>query len=102
MIKRSMKQFKIDKRLKQRKPQQPNFVLDSISINDRLTTQPEVYATQPSLREPHLQDKLMNSKGNIISNHKVESADIRKSMSQDRKQPKSNYESKRAQSLKRQ
>ena len=46
-MKRSMKQFKIDKRLKHRK-QQPSFILDSVSINDRLTTQPEVLKTQPS------------------------------------------------------
>lgn len=50
IMKRSMKQFKIDKRLKQKK-QNPIFILDSISINDRLTTQPEVLQTQPSLLE---------------------------------------------------
>ena len=42
-----MKQFKIDKRLKNRK-QQPSFILDSVSINDRLTTQPQILKTQPS------------------------------------------------------
>ena len=47
-MKRSMKQFKIDKRMKNRK-QQPSFILDSVSIKDRLTTQPEVLKTQPSV-----------------------------------------------------
>lgn len=42
-----MKQFKIDKRLKNRK-QHPSFILDSVSINDRLTTQADVLLTQVS------------------------------------------------------
>lgn len=70
VAKRSMKQFKIDKRLKQRKPQQPSFILDSISINDRLTTQPEVLPTQPSVRESQ-PDRFISK-----STYKAESADI--------------------------
>jgi hypothetical protein len=45
-----MKQFKIDKRIKQRK-QTPNFILDSISINERLTTQPDYLPTYQSNME---------------------------------------------------
>jgi hypothetical protein len=40
-----MKKFKIDRRLKHRK-QNPSFILDSVSINDRLTTQPDAPPTQ--------------------------------------------------------
>jgi hypothetical protein len=49
--KRSVKQYKIDKRGKAKKKDHPNFVLDSMSINDRLTTQPDVILTQVSNQE---------------------------------------------------
>lgn len=46
--KRSVKQYKIDKKGKGKKQTYPNFVLDSMSINDRLTTQPDAILTQVS------------------------------------------------------
>ncbi len=42
-----MKQFKIDRRLKHKK-NSPSFILDSVSINDRLTTQPDNLPTYQS------------------------------------------------------
>ena len=60
VMKKSMRQFKIDKRLKQRK-QHPSFILDSMSINDRLTTQPEVMPTQNSNREEEPQKRLVRA-----------------------------------------
>jgi len=44
-----MKQFKIDKK-NRKKLQQPSFILDSISINDRLTTQPDMMPANISNR----------------------------------------------------
>lgn len=46
--KRSVKQYKIDKKGKSKKKDHPNFVLDSMSMNDRLTTQPDIILTQMS------------------------------------------------------
>jgi hypothetical protein len=48
--KRSVKQYKVDRRDK-RKKDHPNFLLDSMSINDRLTTQPDAILTQISNQE---------------------------------------------------
>lgn len=78
-----MKQFKIDKRLKQRK-QQPSFILDSVSINDRLTTQPENLKTQPSICSPHSFERPLEHEGPPLSksNQKAESAGIIRSLSQ--------------------
>lgn len=51
--KRSVKQYKIDKKLKvqNNKKNHPNFLLDSMSMNERLTTQPDVLMTQMSNQE---------------------------------------------------
>lgn len=51
MKKRSVKQFKIEKKAKNKKQQHPSFILDSISINDRLTTQPDYQIPNLSNRE---------------------------------------------------
>jgi hypothetical protein len=45
-----VKQYKVDRRDK-RKKDHPNFLLDSMSINDRLTTQPDAILTQISNQE---------------------------------------------------
>jgi hypothetical protein len=48
-----VKQYKIDKksRANNNRKNHPNFLLDSISINERLTTQPDVLMTQMSNQE---------------------------------------------------
>ena len=45
--KRSVKNFKIEKRNKN-KTVNPHFILDSSTINDRLTTMPDIIQTQGS------------------------------------------------------
>ena len=93
-----MKQFKIDKRLKQKK-QQPSFILDSISINDRLTTQPEVLQTQASNHDGIPQDSNVRashhyrgSSNLVLSGNKADSMDVDRSNSYQRRQPRLTYD----------
>ncbi len=48
MKKRSVKQYKIEKKAKSKKREYPSFMLDSMSIKDRLPTQPDILVTQGS------------------------------------------------------